>query len=401
MPFKTIKDLPLTHQKILMRVDFNVPLSKDGTISDPSRIEGTIPTIQYLLEQNCSLILMSHLGKYEREKDLKYSLKPCAEYLAKALKKPVQFAPDCIGPETESTAKALQPGEILLLENLRFHPEETKPLPPYNFAKQLAALGDIYVNDAFGTSHRKHSSTYFVPSFFPGKSLAGLLVEKEVHFLSQCLHPKLPFNAIIGGAKISTKIGVIESLLDQITALYIGGAMAFTFLKAEGKNVGSSLVEEDELEVAKAIIIKAEKKGIPLFFPSDILYVDQIDHPSVKKIYTISETPPSSYIGVDVGPATLQDWKPSLSLSKTIFWNGPLGIFEHSDYAKGTLKLAQILSQVSALKIIGGGDSVAAIHNLRMEKAFDHLSTGGGASLEYLEKGSLPGIDILTQLLKM
>lgn len=394
---KTIKDIPLTKQKILMRVDFNVPLTKQGTIADTTRIDATLPTIKFLLSQDCAIILMSHLGKVEGQKDPKYSLKPCADYLGKILKKPVKFVQECVGPIAENACKALQSGEILLLENLRLHSEETNPSPPYLFAKELASYAHIYVNDAFGTSHRKHSSTYYVPSFLPNTSVAGLLVEQELHYLTQCLNPEKPFSAIVGGAKISTKIGVLEALLNKVSSLFIGGAMAFTFLKAEGKATGKSLIEEEHIGTAKNILKKALDANIKIYLPLDIVYVDHFESFTQKKIYSIHEAPPSEWVGVDIGPATILEWEKPLAKSKTIFWNGPMGVFEQAEFAKGTLSLAQFLARLPATKIIGGGDSVAAIQSLHMSSAFSHLSTGGGASLELIEKGSLPAIDILTR----
>ncbi|MBI5274802.1 MAG: phosphoglycerate kinase [Chlamydiales bacterium] len=393
----SIKDIPINGKTVLARVDFNVPLDETGHITDTTRIDLSLDTIQYLLQHGAKIILMSHLGKVEGTRDVKYSLAPCAKYLSQVLHHPVILAPDCIGPEVESLVKQLQPGDILLLENLRFHLEETKPENVLSFAKELASYGDIFVNDAFGTSHRKHSSIYFVPQLMPKISVTGFLVEKELHFLSDCfMNPKRPFSTIIGGAKVSSKLGVLYALANKADHLFIGGAMAFTFLKAQGVDVASSKVEQDQLETAKKILNDCKHKNIQLHLPEDIIYAEKFDNTAAYKTFSIAQHPPKEWIGMDIGPKTLQTWIHQLKNSNTIFWNGPVGVFEMSHFAKGTFELATYLSTHLGIRIIGGGDSVAAINQLGLAKKFSHISSGGGASLEFIEHGSLPAIDILT-----
>ena len=392
----SLSDIDLKNKKVLMRVDFNVPLNDDLSIADDFRIRCALESIKYILEKGGSVVLMSHLGRPKGEKNPKLSLSPCAKRLSQLLKLPVKMANDCIGENIKKEAAALKPGEILLLENLRFHEAEEKPEKDPSFAKELASLGDVYINDAFGTAHRKHSSTYEIVKFFPDRCAMGFLVEKEVKFLTNLLtDPKRPFYAILGGAKISTKIGVITQLLEKVDALFIGGAMAFTFLKAKDLSIGDSLIEEDQLSRAQEILQLAQTKKIPLYLPEDIVIAQEVKENAKIKIVTINEGIDKGWKGMDIGPETRKKWKEIFKTAKTIFWNGPVGIFEIAAFAQGTKEIADSLAQLSATTIVGGGDSVAAIRSLRLESKFTHLSTGGGASLEFIEQGHLPGVDAL------
>ncbi len=395
----TLNALPVKGKKVLVRVDFNVPQNKDGSISDDTRIQASLPTIQYILKEGGSVILMSHLGRPEGKKELKYSLAPCAKRLSELLKKPVLFAPDCIGSEVKKMAHALQPGQLLLLENLRFHAAEEKPEKDPSFAKQLAALGAIYVNDAFGTAHRAHSSTATITKYFPKTAAAGFLLQKEIDFLGSAFtHPKHPFYALIGGAKISTKIGVLESLLTKVDALFIGGAMAYTFLKAQGISIGDSLHEDDAMEKAAHFLKKAAAKKIAVYLPLDFVVANRFSNDAESKIVSIKEGIPKGWQGMDIGPKTVKEWTHEVQKAAMVFWNGPVGVFEFSHFAKGTNEMAKALADLKATTIVGGGDSVAAISHLGLQDRFTHVSTGGGATLEYIEFGHLPGIDALTNI---
>lgn len=396
-----IQDLDLKDKKVLVRVDFNVPLNPDGTIADDTRIQEALPTIQLILDKGGIPILMSHLGRPKKEKDPKLTLAPCAQDLSQLLGLPVKMAPDCIGPEVEAMAAGLKANEVLLLENLRFYPAEERPESDPAFAKHLSSLGDVYINDAFGTAHRTHSSTATIAQYFPKKAAAGLLMQKELSFLGSLLTtPKRPFYAIIGGAKISSKIGVLESLLEKVDGLFIGGAMAFTFLKAQGIPIGNSLCEEDQIPTARRLIDVCSAKKIPLFLPKDSIAADALNDQANKRICPISEGIPEGFEGVDIGPATIALWQEALKQAATIFWNGPLGVFEIPSFAAGTRKITETLAHLQAITVVGGGDSVAAIKQLHLEKKFTHLSTGGGASLEFLELGHLPGVDALSDAKK-
>ncbi len=393
----SVKDIDLKNKKVIMRVDFNVPLKEDGTIADDMRIQAATETIRYILENGGALILMSHLGRPKGKKDPSLSLKPCAERLSQILNKKVKMAPDCIGEEVESMAKNLKPKEVLLLENLRFYEAETKPETDPSFAEKLSKLAEIYVNDAFGTAHRKHSSTYTITQFFPHKAVAGFLLEKELSFLGTCLqNPKRPFYAIIGGKKISTKMGVIKSLIDKVDALFIGGGMSYSFFKVKGISIGKSIFEEDQLENVKEIIKKCEAKDVKLFLPKDIVIADNFSNDANKKIIMTTDNIDDSWEGMDIGPQTIEEWSLQLKDANTIFWNGPLGVNEFLNFIKGTQAIAQALSRLPATTIVGGGDSIAAIRSLNLDNKFSHLSTGGGASLEFIEHGHLPGIDALS-----
>ncbi len=386
-----LKDLDVKGKKVLLRVDFNVPFSGDGKITDDSRIRAALPTIEYILEKGGSVILMSHLGR-PKGIDPKLSLRVCLERLSELLQRSVIMAPDCVGPVVETMASKLKAGDVLLLENLRFHKGEEKPEEEPDFVKKLALLGDVYVNDAFGTAHRAHASTALIAKYFPKKSAAGFLMEKEIVYLSHLLQaPKRPFYAIIGGAKISTKIAVIRELLQVVDGLFLGGAMAFTFLKAMGKKIGSSLFEEMDIKTIDGL-----RK---IHLPKDFVIANGFSNDARKKVVTVEEGIDAGWQGMDIGPQTIQEWSSLLQNAKTVFWNGPLGVFEMSHFAKGTYSIAEMLGKISAEVIVGGGDSVAAICQMGLQDQFAFLSTGGGASLEFLEnKGHLPGIDALSEV---
>ncbi len=391
---RTIEDLPVQGKRVLLRVDYNVPLNEEGAITDDTRIKETLPTINYLLERGAALILCAHLGRPKGQPNPQYSLKPVAKRLEELLRRTVQMAPDCIGPEVEKMAQALQSGGILLLENLRFHPEEEANDPA--FAKQLASLADVFVQDAFGAVHRAHASTAGVAALLP--SAAGLLLAKEIFYLSKALeNPERPFIAILGGAKVSDKIAVIDSLLEKVNGLVIGGAMAYTFLKAQGIGVGNSRVEADKIDLAKSAIKKAQEKHIQLFLPLDHVVVDKVE-PKAPFEVTPDRSIPDGKIGVDIGPNTIKSLAPLLEKAKTIVWNGPMGIFEMPAFAAGTLGVAKELLEATehgATTIVGGGDSVAAVKQAGLAEKLSHISTGGGASLEFLEGKVLPGIAAL------
>lgn len=391
-----LKDLPLKGKKVLIRVDFNVPLDQKGKITDDTRIVASLPTIRYVLEQGGIPILMSHLGRPKGKHVQSMSLAPCARRLAEILGKPVKMAPDCIGKKVEEIISTLKPGESLLLENLRFYPGEENPQDHPEFVRQLAKLGDVYIDDAFGTAHRKHASTYAIVPSFNGSAAPGILLQKEIEFLGDVMKkPNRPFYAVIGGAKVSSKIGVMKALVGKIDSLLIGGAMAYTFLKAKGVEIGNSLFEIDFLDTAKAIMATYEEAGVQLLLPQDHVIVTDLDHDSFPRTVTNEQGIPSGFMGVDIGPETISSYISQLENAKTIFWNGPMGVFENPKFAKGTKALAEAMAKVKGIKIVGGGDSVAAIRSLNLAHQFTHLSTGGGASLEYIEHGSLPGIDIL------
>ncbi|NGX62945.1 MAG: Bifunctional PGK/TIM [Candidatus Anoxychlamydiales bacterium] len=393
----SITDLDLKGKKVLMRVDFNVPLTDDDKIADDTRIKAALQSIKYVLDKGASLILMSHLGRPKGKIDPKLSLKIVAKRLSELIGKDVQMAPDSIGSEVENLAKNLKTGEILLLENLRFHEAETKPETDPNFAKSLASLGDVYINDAFGTAHRKHSSTYTITKYFENKAAMGFLLKKEIDFLGKAVkNPKRPFFAIIGGKKISTKIGVINSLIDKVDAIFIGGAMTYTFLKALNLSVGNSIFEEELVSEAQKIMQKCDEKKVKLYLPLDILIANEFKNEAKTQIINTDENIPDNWEGVDIGPKTIKDWQEHLKDAKTVLWNGPLGVFEFENFAKGTNEIAKIISKIDCVSIIGGGDSIAAINKLGIADKFSHLSTGGGASLEYIEFGTLPGIEALS-----
>jgi phosphoglycerate kinase len=385
----------LKSKRVLVRVDFNVPMSKEveGKITDDKRIVESLPTIKKIISDGGKCILMSHLGRPKGEVNLKYSLKPVAEHLSKLLGKPVGFANDCIGSDTKAMVDSMKDGEVLLLENLRFHKEEEKN--DENFAKQLASYGDVYVNDAFGSAHRAHASTEGVTKFI-SKSAAGYLMQKELDYLSRVISsPAHPFTAILGGSKISGKIDVIKNLLPKADKILVGGGMIFTFYKARGYEIGNSLLEEDKIELAKELLSRA---GDKLVLPVDVVAADKAEN--VSPYLTVdADKIPEGKTGVDIGAKTIEAFKKIISGSKTIFWNGPMGIFEMPNFARGTFEIAKSLAEatkIGAVTIIGGGDSAAAIAQAGLEKQVSHVSTGGGASLEFVEGKRLPGVEALT-----
>lgn len=394
----SIKDLRLKNEKVLMRVDFNVPLDKSKNITDDTRIKAALPSIKTVLEKGGSVILMSHLGR-PKGKSPEYSLAPCAKHLSELLNQPVLFAKDCMGDEAKQLSQNLKPGQVLLLENLRFYPAEEKPELDPDFAKTLASYGTVYVDDAFGTAHRAHSSTVSLPKLFPLKAACGLLLEKEIQYADKLLtNPERPFIAIIGGAKISTKIGVLHALLKKVDVLIIGGAMAYTFMKAKGIPIGNSLVEEKLEADALKLLQQAKDMAIPLFLPVDIVVTDSIDTP--KEVKVVQGAIPEGFSGVDIGPETIDLFKNEIQKAKTLFWNGPLGVFENKRFNMGTKEIALAIAQIPCVSVVGGGDSAAAVNEMGLGDQFTHISTGGGALLELIEQGTLPGIEALTSLNK-
>jgi len=388
----TIKDISLKGKKLLIRVDFNVPLDESGNITDDIRIQAALPTIKYALEQGAALILMSHLGRPKGEVKPEFSLKPASKRLGELLSKDVKQLNDSIGDEVKSAISAIKPGEVIMLENLRFHKEEKKNDP--DFAKELASYGDVYCNDAFGTAHRAHASTAGVTQYL--ESCAGFLLQKEIEYIGGTLeNPKRPFVAILGGAKVSDKIPIIDNLLNKVDKILIGGGMAYTFLKTQGKTIGNSKLEEDSLKIAKASLIKAKEKGIEILLPIDHLIVENID--PAANVEVCGEDIPDGKIAVDIGPETIKLFSTALDDAQTVIWNGPSGIFEMDAFSKGTEAIARKLTKINAVTIIGGGDTAAAVKKFGLENKMSHISTGGGASLEYLEGKVLPGIAALTE----
>jgi phosphoglycerate kinase len=387
----TIKDIDLKDKTVLVRADFNVPQDASLNITDDARIKATLPTIKYTLENGAKkVVLMSHLGRPDGKVVDKYSLKPVAQRLQELLGEPVKFLNDCIGDNIKKEIVAAKE-KIILLENLRFHAEEETNDP--DFAKQLASLADIYVNDAFGTAHRAHASTEGIAHYL--KSVAGLLIDKEIQYLGSALkNPSKPFMVILGGAKVSDKIGIIDNLLPKCDTILIGGGMAYTFLKAQGKPIGNSKLEKDKVDLAKSILNKAKSLKKYILLPVDHLVVDNIS--SDAKAEFVGENIPEGKIAVDIGPETISMFENRLRLAKTIVWNGPLGIFEIDAFSKGTEEIANFISHLNATTIIGGGDTAAAMTKLKLEDKMNHISTGGGASLEFLEGRSLPGIAALS-----
>ena len=389
---KTIRDIDVQNKKVLVRCDFNVPLDKEtGKITDNRRIRAAIPTIEYLIDHNAKVILCSHLGRPKGEFNLKYSLKPVAEELSKLLGKEVKLAKDVIGEDAEKLTSEIKEGEVVLLENVRFHKEEEENDP--EFAKKLASFAEIYVNDAFGTAHRAHASTAGVADYLP--AVSGFLIEKELEFLGNALdNPERPFVAILGGAKVSDKIGVIENLLDKVDTLIIGGGMAYTFYKAQGHSIGTSICEEDKIDLANDILNKAKEKNVEILLPIDNHVSAEYSNEAEDK-YIDSVEIPEGFMGLDIGPKTIELFKNAIKNAKTVVWNGPLGVTEFSKFEEGTKAIAEALAETEAVTVIGGGDSAAAVEKFGLADKMTHISTGGGASLEFLEGKVLPGIACL------
>ncbi len=388
---RSVRDLDVRGKTVLVRVDYNVPL-KDGRVADATRIEATLPTIRLLRDQGARVVLMSHFGRPKGQRRPEMSLAPVAEELERRLGAPVAFAADCIGPEAERAVRGLGPGGVALLENLRFHPEEEQN--DAGFAGQLASLGDVFVNDAFGTAHRAHASTAAIADDLP--AAAGLLMEKELRVLGQILEsPARPFVAIIGGAKVSTKLAVMDSLIRRANTLLIGGGMANTFLKAQGHEVGRSLLEGELVATAAELISRAEERGVKLLLPSDVVVCDRVEEGATTRIGSVDAVPADMAI-VDIGPETVRRYGAALEGAATVLWNGPMGVFEIAAFAEGTRSIARLLAELDATTVIGGGESVAAVEQMGFADRMTHISTGGGATLEFLEGRELPGVAALS-----
>ena len=391
MSKKTIRDIDVSGKKVLVRCDFNVPQDENGNITDNRRILGAIPTIKYLIDHNAKVILCSHLGRPKGEVKKEFSLAPVQKELSKELGIEVKLADDIVGESAKKLTQDMKEKEVVLLENVRFDKREEQN--DREFSKELASLAEIYVNDAFGTAHRAHSSTAGVAEFLP--AVSGFLIEKEIKFLGEALNnPKRPFVSIIGGKKVSDKISVINNLLEKVDRLLIGGGMAYTFFKGEGLNIGSSLCEDDKLDLAKELIEKAKKKNVKLLLPIDVVVAKEFSSDAESKVVKVDEIE-DGWEGMDIGPETIKQFEEILKNAKTIMWNGPLGVFEFDKFAKGTNEIAKIIGNTDAITVIGGGDSAAAIEKAGMADKMTHISTGGGASLEFLEGKNLPGISCL------
>lgn len=390
---QTIRDIDVKHKRVIVRCDFNVPLNEEGAITDDIRITSALPTINYLLENGAKVILMSHLGRPDGEANMKYSLKPVADRLSELLKKKIAFVsvPEVVNGEVKKTADSLNDGDVMLLENVRFRKEETKNNP--EFAKELADLAEIFVNDAFGTAHRAHASTAGIADYIP--AVSGFLIEKEVQFLGNAVeNPERPFVAIMGGAKVGDKILVIENLLKKVDTLIIGGGMAYTFFKAKGYEIGTSILDEANIHLAESLLKKAEEKGVKLLLPVDIKAAKEFNNNAESAVFDVDMIP-ADYMGLDIGPKSCVLFRDEILKAKTVIWNGPVGVFEMSNFADGTIKIAEALADSKAVTIIGGGDSAAAVAQFGMADKMTHISTGGGASLEFLEGKELPGVAVL------
>ncbi|MGI6695591.1 MAG: phosphoglycerate kinase [Christensenellales bacterium] len=388
---KTIRDIPLKGKRALVRVDFNVPMDEAGQITDENRILGALPTIRYLVDEGAKVVLMSHMGRPKGSVNPKYSLAPVAKRLGELLGQPVHMAKDVIGEDADKTVAALGEGQVALLENLRFHAEEEKN--DADFARKLASYGDVYVNDAFGTAHRAHASTEGVAHYLP--AVSGFLIEKELQFMGKALeNPERPFVAVLGGAKVSDKLGVINNLLEKVDTLIIGGGMAYTFVKAQGGEIGESLLEADKLDYAREMIEKAKNRGVALMLPEDVLAADSFSNDANTRVLPIGQIP-AGWQGLDIGPKTQKAFAEVVKAAKTVVWNGPMGVFEFPTFASGTRAVAQAMAESGGTTIVGGGDSAAAVAQLGYADKISHISTGGGASLEFLEGLELPGVAAL------
>jgi len=394
---KTVEDIDVAGKKVLVRCDFNVPFDAEGNISDPKRIDEALKTIRYLVDHKAKVILCSHLGRPKGEFNMKYSLAPVAAYLSKALGQEVKMAKDVIGESAKSIAASLQDGEVELIENVRFHKEEEKNDPA--FAKELASMAEIYVNDAFGTAHRAHASTAGVADYLP--AVCGYLIQKEIKYLGSAINnPVRPFTAILGGAKVADKLNVISNLLEKVDTLIIGGGMAYTFLKAQGNEIGNSLCDDSKIDYCKDMMAKAQEKGVKLLLPVDTACVKEFPNPidaAVDTVVVPVDQIPADMEGCDIGPKTMELFADAIKSSKTVVWNGPMGVFENPTLAAGTLSVAKAMAESEAVTVIGGGDSAAAVEKLGFADKMTHISTGGGASLEFLEGLELPGIACLNE----
>ena len=389
---KTVRDIDVKGRKVIERCDFNVPMA-DGKITDDTRITSSLPTINYLLDQGAAVILMSHMGRPKGKADMNYTLKPVADRLSALLGRQVMFisSPDVVDDRVKAAAAALKPGQVMLLENVRFRKEETDNDP--GFAKELASMADIYVNDAFGTAHRAHASTAGIASYLP--SVSGFLIEKEIRFLGDAVNdPARPFVAIMGGAKVSDKIPVIENLLTKVDTIMIGGGMAYTFFKAMGLEIGTSILDEESIGLAGDLLEKAEKSGVKMMLPVDVVCADEFSNDAPARICS-REDIPADMMGMDIGPETVRIYSAEIEKASTVVWNGPMGVFEMENFARGTRSIAEALSRCSGVTIIGGGDSAAAVEHFGLAGKMTHISTGGGASLEFLEGKELPGVAVL------
>ena len=395
---KTIDNYDFTGKKAIVRVDFNVPINEKLEVADDTRIKAALPTIRKILSSGGSTILMSHLGRPKGEYEEKFSLKNILSRLSELVETEVKFAQDCVGEKTSKIVNELKPGDVLLLENLRFHKEEKTG--EETFAKKLADLGDVYVNDAFGTAHRAHASTTIIAKFFPEEKMFGYLIDNELKSMDKVLHhSEKPFIAIMGGAKVSDKIEVIENLLDKVDALIIGGGMTYTFIKARGGKIGASLVEEDKLDLANDLIKKAEAKNVKLYLPVDNVIADKFENDAKTDETPVDEVP-DGWMGLDIGQKTIEGFSEIIKHSKTILWNGPMGVFEMSSFQKGTETIARVIAETTekgAYSLIGGGDSVAAINKYNLKDKVSYVSTGGGAMLEYIEGKELPGVKAIRE----
>jgi len=388
---KTIRDIEVAGKRVLVRVDFNVPLDKNGQVTDDTRIRAALPTIEYLLQQKARVILVSHLGRPKGQVNEKYMMDPVATRLSKLLGGPVLKVDDCIGEVPREAVEQMQEGDVVLLENVRFYSEEEKN--DENFARQLSELGDIFVNDAFGTAHRAHASTAGLAEYLP--AVAGLLMEKELEMLGRLLSsPERPFLAIIGGAKVSDKIAVISNLLDKVDSLIIGGGMANTFLKAQGYDIGKSLLEVDRVEMAKSLMGEAKNRGVKLLLPVDVVVALGADPNAEQATVTVDDIP-AEWMALDIGPQSIEYFAKAIETAKTVVWNGPMGVFEMAPFARGTEAIARELGSINGITVVGGGDSVAAVIKAGVAEKITHISTGGGATLEFLEGQKLPGVEAL------